>query len=187
MEKQRGNPSHQEEEDSEESDNPAAEIRYYKGKQVTGEPTAQNSKPWRQPLAFGASSSVDKECQKDTEATWRHYLQVSPHTSLYVEAVLSMVRKICGRHPGDPMKDLGVNLALWGMFTNTTLRAAVLLGKDCDMNLGICKESSVEDSGTAFQGNRKAGQWSDRNRWHKLDEFPKFEVDVDKLIAQSSL
>ena len=34
-----------------------------------------------QPLAHGASSSVDKESQKDTEATWRHYVQVSPHTS----------------------------------------------------------------------------------------------------------
>ena len=37
MEKQREIPSHQEEEDSEDSDNPEAEIWYYKGKQVTGE------------------------------------------------------------------------------------------------------------------------------------------------------
>ena len=74
-------PSHQEEEDSEDSDNPEAEIWYYKGKQVTGEPAAQNSEAWEQPLAHGASSSVDKESQKDTEATWRHYLQISPHTS----------------------------------------------------------------------------------------------------------
>ena len=29
-------------------------------------------KAWRQPLAHGASSSVDKESQKDTEATWDH-------------------------------------------------------------------------------------------------------------------
>ena len=27
----------------------------------------------------------------------------------------------------------------------------------------------MQYSGTAFQANRKAGQWSDRNRWHKLD------------------
>ena len=38
MEKQRGNPSHQEEEDSEDSDNPENEI---KGKQVTGKTVAQ--------------------------------------------------------------------------------------------------------------------------------------------------
>ena len=41
MEKQRGDPSHREEEDSEDSDNPEAEIWYYKGKQVTGKPVAQ--------------------------------------------------------------------------------------------------------------------------------------------------
>ena len=29
-----------------------------------------------------------------------------------------------------PMKDLNVNLAIWEMFMNTTLRAAVHLGKD---------------------------------------------------------
>ena len=50
MEKQRGDPSHQEEE-SEDSDNPEAGIWYYKGKQVTGKPVAQNSKAWEQPLA----------------------------------------------------------------------------------------------------------------------------------------
>ena len=65
MEKQRGNSSHQEEEDSEDSDNPAAGTWYYKG-----EPVAQNNKAWEQPLAHGGSSSVDKESQKDTEATW---------------------------------------------------------------------------------------------------------------------
>ena len=68
MEEQRGDPSHQEEEeeDSEGSDNPEAEIWYYKGKQVSGKPAAQNSKAWRQPLAQGASSSVDHECEKNT-------------------------------------------------------------------------------------------------------------------------
>ena len=40
VEKQQGNPSHHEEEDSEDSDNPEAEIWYYKGKQVTGKPVA---------------------------------------------------------------------------------------------------------------------------------------------------
>ena len=45
MEKQRRNPSRQEEEeDSEDSDNPEAETWYQKGKQVTEKPVAQNSK-----------------------------------------------------------------------------------------------------------------------------------------------
>ena len=43
-----------------------------------------------------------------------------------------MVRKIYGKERGDPMEDLNVNLTIWGMFMNTTLRAAVHLGKDHD-------------------------------------------------------
>ena len=78
-----------------------------------------------------------------------------------------MVREIYGRQPGDPMKDLDVNLAIWGMFMNTTLRAAVSSPRDCDANVRYVKNHL--DSGTALQGNRKAGQWSDRNRWHKRD------------------
>ena len=78
MEKRQGNPSHQEEEHSEHSGNPEAEIWYYNEELV-----GQNSKTWEQPLAHGASSSVDKESQKDTEATWIHYFQVSPHIPLY--------------------------------------------------------------------------------------------------------
>ena len=70
-----------------------------------------------QPLAHGASSSVGKESQKNTEATWDHYLQI----------LLSMVRKIYGKPLGDFMEDLNVNLAIWGMFMNTTLQAAVYL------------------------------------------------------------
>ena len=59
-----------------------------------------------------------------------------------------MVRKIHERHPGDLMKALNVNL-------NTTLRAAVHLGKDYNTNLR----------------NTQAGQWSDRHHWHKHDRF----------------
>ena len=43
MEKQREDPSHQAEEDAEESDNLEAEIWYYKGKQVTVEPVGHYS------------------------------------------------------------------------------------------------------------------------------------------------
>ena len=64
-----------------------------------------------------------------------HYLQISLYTSHYMEAVFSTVRKIYGKQPGDPMEDLNVNLDIWGMFMNATLRAAVHLGKDHDTNL----------------------------------------------------
>ena len=59
MEKQRGDLSHREEEDSEDSDNPEAEAWYCKE-----QPVAQNSKAWEQPLAHGVDSSVDQESQK---------------------------------------------------------------------------------------------------------------------------
>ena len=84
-----------------------------------GESVAQNNKAWEQPLAHGASSSVDQQSQKNTEATWDHYLQMSPDTSHCMEAVFSRVREIYGRQLGDPMEDLNVNLATQGMFMNT--------------------------------------------------------------------
>ena len=46
MEKQRRNPLHQQEEDSEDSSNPEVETWYYKGKLVTAEPVVQNSQVW---------------------------------------------------------------------------------------------------------------------------------------------
>ena len=50
----------------------------------------------------------------------------------------------------------------------------------------ICKELSLKNNRAAFQGNRKADQWSDRNHWHKPEQFPRFKVGIDKLIAQPS-
>ena len=89
----------------------------------------------QKPLAHGASSSVYQESQKNTEATWDHYLHTPPDTSHFMEAVFSMVRKIYGKQPGDPVEDL----AIWRMFMNNTLRAAVHLGKDYDTNLRFVK------------------------------------------------
>ena len=103
-----------------------------------------------------------------------------------MKAVFSMVRKIYGTQPGDPMKDLNVNLAIWGTFTNTTLRAAVHLGKDCDTNLRLVKNYLWKTTGHCSRRTEKADQWSDRNHWHKPDQFPRFEVGIDKLVAQSS-
>ena len=95
-------------------------------------------------------------------------------------------RQIYGRQPGDPVEDLNVNLAIWRMFMNTTLRATIHLGNDYDTNLRFAK-NSLENNRTASQGNGKADQWSDRNHWHKPDQLPRFNVGIDKLIAQSSL
>ena len=93
----------------------------------------KNNKAWEKHLAHEASSSVDQESQKNTEATWDHYLHISPNTSDYMEAVYDTVRKINGIPLDDPMEDLDVNVAIWGVFMNATLKTAVHLGNDHDV------------------------------------------------------
>ena len=39
----------------------------------------------------------------------------------------------------DEMEDIHVNAAIWGVFMNTTLQAAVHLGQDYDQNLRFVK------------------------------------------------
>ena len=60
---------------------------------------------------------------------------ITKHIPFFLEAVFSMARKIYGRQTGDPTEALNVNLAVWRIFMNGTLRAAVHLGKDYDTNL----------------------------------------------------
>ena len=82
-------------------------------------------------------------------------LHISPGTSHYLEAVFSMVRKIYGKPPGDPTEDLNVFVAIWGMFMNTTLRAAVHLGKDHDTNLRFVKNFLWKATGQLFRETEK--------------------------------
>ena len=72
-----------------------------------------------------------------------------------MEAVFSMVRKICGKQLGDPMEYLNLNLAIWRMFMNTTLRAAVHLGKDYDMNLRFVRNYLWKTTGQLFRETEK--------------------------------
>ena len=149
MEKQRGDPSHQEEEDSEDSDNLEADTLYYKGE-------SQNNKAWVQTLAHGASSSVDQESQKNTEATWDHYLHLSPDTSHYKEAVFSVVRnlwKTTWRSYGRFECEFGYlgNVHEYHSSSSSSSR------KRLRHEFEICEELSLENNGAAFQRNRKAG------------------------------
>ena len=93
---------------------------------------------------------LTRKVKKNTEATWDHSLHKSPDTSHFMEAVFSMVRNINGKPLGDPMEDLNVNLAVWRMVMNTTLRAAVHLGKDYDMNLRFVKNYLWKTTGQVF-------------------------------------
>ena len=97
---------------------------------------AHNNKAWEKPLAHGASSSVDQGSQKNTEATWDHYLHISPDTSHCMEAVFSMVRKIYGRETekliSGQTETTGKSLInfqdLW--WVSTSFRLCALLGKN---------------------------------------------------------
>ena len=53
------------------------------------------------------------------------------------------------------VEDLNVNLAIWELFMNTTLRAAVHLGKDYDMNLRLVKSYLWKTTGQLFSETEK--------------------------------
>ena len=76
-------------------------------------------------------------------------------TSHFPEAVFSMIREIYGRKSGDYMKDSDVNLAIWRMFMNTTLRAAVHRGKDYEANLRYVKNHLWKTAGQLFRETEK--------------------------------
>ena len=79
----------------------------------------------------GAFSKSDHSGSPEAERIeWSHNLHMSPATVHHMEAVFSIVRKIYERGPDDPMEDLDVNMAIWRIFLNTTLQAAVHLGQD---------------------------------------------------------
>ena len=77
---------------------------------------------------------------------------MSPAAIHHTEAVFSIVREIYGREHDDLMDDLDVNMAIWGIFMNATLRAAVHLGQDCEANLQYVKNHLF----TLIQGVRLA-------------------------------
>ena len=79
-------------------------------------------------------SSAFQKSQNNKEATLKHFFSILPQTTSFTEAVYDMVRKIYGRPSDDPMEDLDVNAAIWGVFMNATLKAAVHLGNDHDVS-----------------------------------------------------
>ena len=64
---------------------------------------------------------------------------MSPATVHHKEAVFSIFREVYGREHDDPMDDLVLNIAIWVLFLNATLRAAVHLGQDYEANLRYVK------------------------------------------------
>ena len=80
---------------------------------------------------------------------------MSPATVQHTETVLSIIRKIYEREPDDPVGDLDVNMAIWCIFLNTTLQAAVHLGRDCEVNLRFVKNHLWNSVGQSFNETGK--------------------------------
>ena len=68
-----------------------------------------------------------------------HIFYISWAVVSYIDKVCSIVRKTYDRGPADEMENLNVNAAIWRMFVNTALQAAVHLGQDYDQNLPCVK------------------------------------------------
>ena len=62
-----------------------------------------------------------------------------------------MVRKFYGRPSGDPMEDLDVNVAIWGVLMNATLKAAIQLRNNHDVNLRYAKNYFWRSTGQLFR------------------------------------
>ena len=92
-------------------------VKPFAHKTATGKPVA-------------SSNSENSGNPKAESRKWLHNLHTSPAVVPRMETVFSIVRKIYDREPTDNMDDLDVNAAIWGIFLNTFLRAAVHLGQD---------------------------------------------------------
>ena len=68
-----------------------------------------------------------------------------------MEKVYSIVRQIYGRSPTDDLNDLDENNALWGIFMNVTLQAAVHLGRDYMVNPRFTKNQLLMSVKQLFQ------------------------------------
>ena len=121
----------------------------------------------RNPLHTEPVSSVDQASQKSTEATWDHHLHMSSNTSHFMEAVFSMVRKIHGKPPDDPMEDLNLNLAIW--------RCSSLSRKRFWHEFTSHEEPSLGLSGTIILWNKKTDLWTVRYLWSKKTRDRWFE------------
>ena len=80
--------------------------------------------------------------------------RVPSHNSSYGSRVLDR-QGLHGREHDDPMDDLDVNTAIFGIFLNATLRAAVRLGQDNEANLRYAKNNLWNSVGQFFRETGK--------------------------------
>ena len=143
MEEQQGNLVHEKEQISEETDD--SESAHLKLINIVGNHLQENSRIH----LFSVSEKWNNK-----EATLEHFFAISLQTISCTETV----HDINGRQSDDPMEDLDVNVATWRIFMNATLKVAVHLGNDHDVNLRHVKNFLFEDLQDNFSVRQKS--WS---------------------------
>ena len=99
---------------------------------------------------YASSKSDHSGNPKAEKIQWPHNLHVFPATVHHTEAVFSIVRKIYGREARGPM-----NMTIWNIFLNATLRAAVHVGQDYEANLRYVKNNLWSSVGQLFNENEE--------------------------------
>ena len=146
---------------SEESDN---EPWYYK-------PVPQNKESCGKTLAgeTAESSSAVQKVKRIKTLQWITSLPNRQKQSIFRKPSTTWSGRSTEDHPDVPMEDLSVNMAIWGFFFEFHSQTAIHLENDHDANLRNVKNSFWISAGQLFRVDRKFGQRSDRNRWHKRD------------------
>ena len=80
----------------------------------------------------------------------KHFFAISPHHVPDMNDVYSTVRKVYSRPAGYHMKDLDENMTKRGTLMNATLKAAIHLGNDYDVNLRNVQISCWRTTGQLF-------------------------------------
>ena len=136
----------------------------------------------------GASSKSENSGNPKAERReWPHNLHISPATVPRTDAVFSIVRKNFEREPADPMEDLDVNAAVWGIFPNTTLQAAVHLGQDHEASLRYVKNNLWNSVEQLFNEPGKLISEQTEITGVTTIKSKDLYVDVDKLIVWKGL
>ena len=105
-----------------------------------------DSESWssHQKEVTAASQKTGKQRVLKLEAKNGHTIFMSPAVVLHMEKVHLIVRQNYGRSPTDELNDLDVNNAVWSIFMNVTLHAAVHLGRDYVENLRFAKNQLLK-------------------------------------------
>ena len=100
-------------------------------------------------------NSESSEILKLEAEKWPHHFHRSPVVVPHMKKVYSIVRQNYGRSPTDDLNDLDVTNAIWSIFLNVTVQAAVHLGQDYLENLRFAKNQLLKSLKELFRVTEK--------------------------------